>query len=544
MRTPDSSTADEARRHSLRLTLIVVLLAAFGLGAPAPSQAATYEIHACRTPSGAPAPADRWTSKTAGDVTASNGCSGGGALAIQFGPKPVPYTPVWATPGGGSLGEWKFSAPPDTSIEGWVLYRVAHTHSVNGPPAGWSDYRLYEDIIGRQMESCNPATCLQLGANPGVPRAPSNRSSATGQDAVALTLSESCYRPDGGEGCPGWWMPGLYLYAAEIALEDDHPPVITAMSEPPRDSQGIEMLNVRASDRGGGLYRVQLRLDGLVTQDVPFSRLAVRCAEPFVSAVPCPLSGESRVPFDTRALADGPHVFTLAVVDAAGSVVQSEPRPVTVDNAGRSCVYGLGGRGAPRFKVRAGILRTRAGGHPAVSGYLLKGRKGVPRALVRAVSRARGQRRFHLAAVGRTTRTGHFRLRLHRGTSRQIRLAFCEPGGGAMKALRLEVRASSSITASKRTVRNGQSVMFRGRLTGRPVPRTGKLVEVQAFFRGHWRTFSTTRTDRKGRWRFRYRFDGTRGRVRYRFRVFIPTETGYPYQSGASPVRSVLVVGT
>jgi hypothetical protein len=71
----------------------------------------------------------------------------------------------------------------------------------------------------------------------------------------------------------------------------------------------------------------------------------------------------------------------------------------------------------------------------------------------------------------------------------------------------------------------------------------GKLLEIQAFFRGHWRTFSTTRTDREGRWHFRYRFDGTRGRVKYRFRAVIPAETGYLFESGASPATSVVVTG-
>jgi hypothetical protein len=540
--THRSNTADEGRRHSLRLTLIVALVAALGLGAPAPSQAATYVIHSCRLPNGAPAPTERWTSRTAGDVTAINGCSAGGALAIQFGPNPFPYTPVWATPG--SLGEWRFTAPPDTTIAGYVLYRVAHTHATNGPPPGASQYKLYQDIIGREMEICTSTVCRHLGGNPAVPRDPSNRFVATGQEAKNMTLTESCWRSDGGEGCPQWWIPSFYLYAADIALRDDHAPVISEASDPPANSQGIATLKLRASDQGGGLYRVRVLIDGRVAQDLPFSAAATNCAEPFAYAVPCPLSGQRSVPFDTRRLADGRHEFALAVVDAAGSIVRTEPSQIAVDNAGRSCVYGLGGRSAPRFRMRKRLLRARAGQRPVITGYLLRGRKGLRRVRVRAVARNRGQRLFHAAATARTTRTGHFRMRLRPGTSRRIRVAYCAPGGGAVKELRLEVRASSSLTPSKRKVSNGHSVMFRGRLTGRPVPRGGKLVEVQAYFRGHWRTFSTARTDRRGRWHFRYHFDGTRGRVKYRFRALIPSEAGYPYEPGASPARSVLVVGS
>ena len=517
-----------------------MLLAAIGLGAPAPSQAATYTVHSCRLPNGAPAPTERWTSRTVGDVTASNGCGGGGALGIQFGPGPRPNLPIWAYPS----GEWTFSAPPDTAIAGYRLYRVVHAHLTNGPPAGASEYWLYEDLLrNRQIESCNPSVCSQLGGRPGVPRDPSNRLSVTDQNAANLTLSEECWRSDGVKGCPAHWTPGFFLYAADIDLRDAHPPVLTTVSVPPADSQGVEILKVRASDLGGGLYQVQIFVDDGLAQVLPFSPTATGCVKPFAYTVPCPLSGESKVPFDSRRVADGRHTFTLSVIDAAGNVVRAEPSVLTVDNAGRSCVYGLGARGGPRFKIRKRLVRARAGQRPVVSGYLLRDRKAIRGATVRGLSRGLGQRHFHPAGEGKTARTGHFRVHLRPGTSRRLRLAYCAPGGGAVENLRLEVRATSSLRASRRKVTNGHSVTFRGRLAGRPIPRTGKLVEVQAFFRGHWRTFSTARTDRRGRWHFRYRFDGTRGRVRYYFRAFLPSEAGYPYEPGASHAESVLVLG-
>jgi len=302
-------------------------------------------------------------------------------------------------------------------------------------------------------------------------------------------------------------------------------------------------LNLRASDRGGGLYRVRILVDGSSARNVPFAGTANRCVEPFAYTVPCPLSGESKISFDTTQLADGRHQFALAVVDAAGSSVQTAPTDIAVDNAGRSCIYGIAGNSAPKFKVRKRTWPARAGQRPAVAGYLMLGRKPVRGAMVRAVSRSRGERHFSPAGYARTTRRGHFRLRLRAGTSRKVRLAYCAPGGGAVKDLRIKVTASSSLRANRRSVSNGQKVMFRGRLTGRPVPRVGKLVEVQAFFRSHWRTISTTRTTRTGLWHFAYRFGGTRGRVRYRFRAFIPAENGYPYEPGASSPASVVVVG-
>jgi hypothetical protein len=83
----------------------------------------------------------------------------------------------------------------------------------------------------------------------------------------------------------------------------------------------------------------------------------------------------------------------------------------------------------------------------------------------------------------------------------------------------------------------GRPVLFRGRV-GRPVPRGGKLVEVQAHFRGRWRTISTVRAKRSGRWRFRYTFRTSRWRAAHRLRARVPVEAGYPFRAGASrPVR-------
>jgi hypothetical protein len=68
-------------------------------------------------------------------------------------------------------------------------------------------------------------------------------------------------------------------------------------------------------------------------------------------------------------------------------------------------------------------------------------------------------------------------------------------------------------------------------------------VEMQAYFRGRWRTFSTLRTNRRGGWKFRYRFGATLGRVTYRFRARMPSEGGYPFITGHSRVAKVVVVG-
>ncbi len=92
-------------------------------------------------------------------------------------------------------------------------------------------------------------------------------------------------------------------------------------------------------------------------------------------------------------------------------------------------------------------------------------------------------------------------------------------------------------------VAGGRPLLFQGRV-GRPVPRHGKLVEVQAHFRGRWRTISAVRTRRDGRWRFRYVFRTTGRATSYRLRARVPVEAGYPFAAGVSrPVRVTVLPG-
>jgi hypothetical protein len=88
-------------------------------------------------------------------------------------------------------------------------------------------------------------------------------------------------------------------------------------------------------------------------------------------------------------------------------------------------------------------------------------------------------------------------------------------------------------------VRNGHAVTFTGRLAGGRVPDGGKLIDLQAYYRGGWRTFATPRTDGRGRWSYRYRFGATRGTVLYRFRARVRREAAYPFELGYS--RRVVV---
>jgi hypothetical protein len=144
-----------------------------------------------------------------------------------------------------------------------------------------------------------------------------------------------------------------------------------------------------------------------------------------------------------------------------------------------------------------------------------------------------------------TGREGRFRYVVSAMRNRD--LLFRYPGSrriaAATSPFALHVPAKTSIRVNRARVRNGEGVVFAGRVATRPMPANGKLIEMQAHFRGRWRTFSTLRSDRAGEWNFRYRFGATLGRVIYRFRARLPSEGGYPFISGRSRVAKVLVIG-
>jgi hypothetical protein len=196
-------------------------------------------------------------------------------------------------------------------------------------------------------------------------------------------------------------------------------------------------------------------------------------------------------------------------------------------------------RTRPRFD--ADVLAT-FGARLRLTG-LLTNADGQP--IDGATIEAFGERGNFAIGLATTGANGRFRyvLRASRNRDLVFRYGGSRRIGAATARFHLRVRAASSIQASRRRLRNGQQVTFTGRVRSRPLPESGKLIEIQAYFRGRWRTISTVRTDRAGRWRFPYRFGATLGRVTYRFRAQLPVEGGYPFVSGHSRVAKVVVIG-
>jgi hypothetical protein len=267
---------------------------------------------------------------------------------------------------------------------------------------------------------------------------------------------------------------------------------------------------------------------------------------------------------DDDQLPDGSYDLRARVVDRAGNDrVTSQLddgsslrlvlpiRASTSLEVGRSVRVRIkGSRGKPGGYRRVLIGRPRARfGRPVSLRGRLTDAVGNPRAgaqveVLERVDLPGMEWRF-LTTV-HTDARGAFVFQAAPGPARIVRFRY--PGTAATRPrlddVELRVRAGVTLVPSRGKLRNGDTVVFRGELLGRPIPATGKLLALQALTARGWRTFATPRArGRDGRWSYRYHFTGTSATARYAFRALVPTEASYPYAQGVSRVAHVLVFG-
>ena len=256
---------------------------------------------------------------------------------------------------------------------------------------------------------------------------------------------------------------------------------------------------------------------------------------------------------DDEALRDGLYDLRARAVDLAenerSTVKRTDGRPAELRLPVRLKTrlrVGLRRQGHARIRFRS-RSRVPFGRALRLSGRLLT-RDGNPiqdaDVLVFSKARSAGAP-ARLVATLKTSRRGGFSFRAAKGVSRTITFRY---GGtpnvrSTTRRYAVLVRARSSVTSGRRTFVNGETMRLRGRLSGGSIPAEGKLVELQVMLRGRWRTFATTRASQRGRWQYDYRFDGTRGLQTYLFRVRVPREATYPYETGVSRVVRVRVRG-
>jgi hypothetical protein len=190
---------------------------------------------------------------------------------------------------------------------------------------------------------------------------------------------------------------------------------------------------------------------------------------------------------------------------------------------------------------RTSTQKVKFGKRVPISGRLL-GIDGAPIAgaalLVQMQTAVPGASMADAAQVV-TGRDGRFTYLAAAGPSRMVRFGYRSYSADTSFAdtsdVRLLVAAGVTMKAKPKKVHNRHATIFTGRLLGRPIPKRGVVVDLQVFFRKHWRTFAAPRTNRAGAYKFKYRFMA--GAATWRFRARVRRESSYPYELGLSAKR-------
>jgi hypothetical protein len=536
------------RRRGVALATVLALAATVALAETAGAVSGTYDVHSCAMPDGTAAPVDGWRTFQSGwGGYVGNQCPRFGLRASFAGQN-----------GTGDRVGWIFDAPPGTVIQNLTVFRAERSgtlegglHSANLTRA-LDGYSIWTDAV---LDWCGPVSgnCTQRG-DFNSPFAAANRAQFTDIARPHLYAYVQCHGP--GDQCPASALPGqIVIFAATIGLRDLVSPTISgspdgSLLNPTVPLEGEKTVTFEAHDEGGGLTSVGVLVDGVPAVEQPADATSSNCRPPYVVRIPCPLAARTTLRVDTANLANGIHLVEAFATDVGGNRTTSRPFLVATQNGGEP-----NGAGASRLAELTVSRRSRA---PRVLGHraraTLAGQLRLPsgspisgaEVRVHTLTALRGATWRDLPPV-LTDSNGRFRFVARPGPSRTLRFTYhafsldSEPAATA--DLDLRVRAGLAFTVRPRRVASRGRITFQGRLLGGP-GRAGDQIALYAVARrGQDRVpVAVVRTDRRGHFRFIYRFRRTFAPFTYRFRAKLPTQAGYPYVGAWSRTVAVRVV--
>ncbi|MGI8728406.1 MAG: hypothetical protein ACR2LK_00115, partial [Solirubrobacteraceae bacterium] len=337
-------------------------------------------------------------------------------------------------------------------------------------------------------------------------------------------------------------------------------------------------IDATASDVGGGVRELTLRVDGNVVQRVLGGGGCIDIDASNSDALeyglmkPCPSTLSGSLTLSAVQLPDNaPHQVTVVGTDAAGqnTVLSSAQAAIAAPPGFYDPTNGFynpdlslagprrpnGSNADPGAKLTLAFKRGRRTVRKQTIGYSsaarIRGRvrtardKPVARARVWLATRLPGRDWQISGKPLITSRKGVVSARLPaRRPNRDVRLVYfasSERNDDRRSSRRtLRVRATTTIQSDQGGYRNGDMLTFTGQVVRRHLI-DNKSVYLQAIVRGKWRTFQTTQADVAGRWRMTHRFEATRRPTRYTFRAVVPSQTGYAWATGHSRRVRVLV---
>jgi hypothetical protein len=437
-----------------------------------------------------------------------------------------------------------------SATTGRAVLRVDETDPVtrlSGAPAGWVDHPLTLTATatdpgptsgsgsGMVVDGTGPApfTAIRIdGAAPVVAAGDQVSTQVIGEGAhrVAFYARDLAGNVDDGGNTNG--IPNRPPSTVLVRIDRTPPAVAFLNAQDPLDP---ELIRARV-------------VDPLSGADLARGWIGVRrggSGDPFLPLPPAPSPpGELRARWDSDAHPPGEYEFVATGYDRAGNATTTTRR---ADGGAMVLTNPL--KTPTALPAGFGGATTRA--VPYGRGVLLSGRltsgHGEPlaHAPVRIVERFDGDILAPRESTVWSDASGGFVARLAAGPSREA-VAVFDGSPTLTRAsshpLRLAVRSAVSLRASSAQARvGGPPLVFHGRVAAAPgtIPPAGKSVQLQFRLAGlPWSEFRTVQTDRRGRFRYAYRFsdDDSRG-ARFRFRAYAPAQDGWPYEpAGSLPI--------
>ena len=154
------------------------------------------------------------------------------------------------------------------------------------------------------------------------------------------------------------------------------------------------------------------------------------------------------------------------------------------------------------------------------------------------------------AAIDSSVQTaldGSFTYKVPAGPDRTLEFSYTaysnDPGPSATATAAIMIRPRITLRIKPHRSSDGRTIHWTGTVIGGPYPQQGVALDVEVQEGRHWRIFDQVVANRKGQFRYRYRFHATNESTTYRFRVALPHTgaQGYAYTPGASNTVNVHV---
>ena len=517
----DLSASEPPKATSARVPYLALALLVAAIAFAPAARAGPYEAVQCAAHLGAGHGGFHF-SRNSPDFHGVRACGSGEGLGVTHERRPT---------GPGRYGMWVAKPPPGT-------YFTRGRLVARGRRGGAYRPRL---LLGATRRSA-PASVgsLRRGFRTFDWRAGS-RADRLIAELTCTRRTHRCGRTD---------KPKIYVKRARFHLFDASPPAVTGLGGALLGApvqRATQALTVKARDAGSGVRLVLVRTNRKLFDSVG-SSCNIGAHQLALGLSPCPNSVHSSVSLDTLlpGFHEGQNSITVCVVDYADASPNERcaRRRIRVDN---DCpISDVTPKLRAHFAFAGGktAKRVKFGRRPRVVGRFARPSGGPGQGALVCVSERAALANSTERLVGQPLRTdarGRISARLPAGPSRIVYLTYWRGKERVVtRAIRLRVKPRLGLRVRPRgRLHNGQTMTLRARLGG-PFHAHREVRFLAKPPGGRWVPFSidfVKRTDHDGVARVSHTFRHVSGTQKFRFKVRVPHQAGYPYLAGHSHVQ-------